>query len=406
MSFYQRATAPKPAYLNSTMPFARLDETPIEDTATSMIDLRDYHQTQIHDAAHQFDEVETTLSHLFRVPHTALNGRAYAERLLDVLIERGLFHDNTRDVAEVGGGVGFFAAGLVGALQREHPERFAQLDYRVIDISPELHRSQTEKLAEFGERARTSLMDGESLALPDESLDLLISNEVIGDLRTALVTLTTVEDPDALEEEEEELPPWFDPEDDYAGEADLPRVLGGDPEAVSRLERYNVPLEDAPETFHVNLGAIILLERLWDVLRPGGAAILTEFGDLWQYPIESTHLDHAEFSIHFGQLRHIARRLGFLAEVEEVFDLLEFDSHTETLACTRTYFRNLQVLFGQHGLTLDKIAWTREMLEAHTRGTLDTSRIDTLSWRPLEERVMGLAPREFKALVLRKPPLR
>ena len=40
------------------------------------------------DAAEQFDDLETTLSHLFRRPHGALGGRSFPQRIVEALAER------------------------------------------------------------------------------------------------------------------------------------------------------------------------------------------------------------------------------------------------------------------------------------------------------------------------------
>lgn len=384
MSFFGGAS-PRPPYLDSTMPYERLDGAVAPDPfeKDGLFDLRDYHSKQIEDAAAQFDEVETTLSHLFRVPHPALGGQTYAQRMTAALVQMGLLGPQTSAVAEVGGGTGFFARGLLETLSAEHPEVMAGLSYRVVDISPALQASQRTQLAAFEPHVELVTDDGERLgSLADGSLDLLISNEVIADLRTATVRRC-----------------------DLTGEAPSEEA-GEDPtpaEALETLRRHQVPVDDAPDRFCVNLGAMHMLESIARVLRPGGAAVLTEFGDKYRYPVESTHLDHPEYSIHFGHLEHVATRLGLQAEVLELMVLLKMDPDVMTLSSTRTWYRNLCWLAAGYGVQLPKIAWTPELLHEALGGQLDLRRLHLLSWHPVGERVMGLVPREFKALVVRKP---
>jgi hypothetical protein len=434
--FYDQHT-PRPPYLTSTMPFPpapALDLTTQAPTAhaheadavdaVAAVDLRRYHQEVISDAMHQFDEVETTLSHLFRSPHPALGGDTYAGRMLEALRARDMLPADALTAAEVGGGVGAFAAGFLTALRSRCPQQWAQTHYTIFDISPALNASQSAQLSARGlcPQGRAVLADAESLDLPPNSLDLLISNEVIGDLRTAFVQWTPTayagaladqRDEDEKDDEEDEEPPWFDPDsppppDPDDPDASAPPTLTGEPSALEVIDRLQLDLSDAPigAPFAINEGALRLVERLWSWLRPGGAAILTEFGDLWRYPVESTHLDHAEFSIHFGLLQRAAAGLGFAAEVVDVFDLLGFDGSVEVLASTRTYQRNLSFFLSQRGVPFEKVAYTRPAFEALlTAAGLTAARLDTLQFQPLEQRVMGLVPREFKALLLRKPPL-
>jgi hypothetical protein len=77
-SVYAKRPAMAPAYLASTMPYARWEPgTPVPPP----VPLVDYHRHDIADAGAQFDHQETTLSHLLRVPHPTLRGRTYGQAL-------------------------------------------------------------------------------------------------------------------------------------------------------------------------------------------------------------------------------------------------------------------------------------------------------------------------------------
>lgn len=388
LSFYKGRMHALPPYLTSTMPFEPLQEAPSPcaelppgpaGRAPAVVDLRGYHVRDIVDPALQFDEVETTLNHLFRHPHRALHGRTYPGQMAHVLIERGLFPAGASQVVEVGGGTGSFARGFLEALAGEHPGHLAGLRYTVVELSPALAASQRTQLAPFAGLAEVREGDAESLDLPACSVDLLIANEMIGDLRNALVTQ------EDLQRDRGGLPP---------------RESSG--EALETIRRYGIPVEDAPPRFHLNLGAIRLLEHVASVLRPGGCAVLTEFGEEYGYPKESEHLDHAEFSIHFGQLLQVARRLKLSPRFEFLMDFLDMDRSLQTLATTRPHLRNLQALFARHGRQMLKLAYTREDLLALADGALDLERVEALHFDRIEDRICGLVPHHFKILICSK----
>ena len=115
-------------------------------------------------------------------------------------------------------------------------------------------------------------------------------------------------------------------------------------------------------------------------------------------------MDHGEWSVHFGHLMQVARRLGLEASLESVPELMSLRGDVWVLASNRTQFRNLRYLFAQLGATLAKRALTPEQLAVAAGGKLQLDRIEGLQFRPVSERVMGLHPNEFKALILRRPP--
>jgi len=381
LSFYKGRMHALPPYLTSTMPFpVYTGETIGPQRAGTTVDLRDYHRREIVDATVQFDEVETTLNHLFRLPHPALAGRTYPGALAAQLVQRGLLHPGGMRIVEVGGGTGTFARGFLEAVQREHPELLPGLSYTIVELSPALAESQRAQLAQggFAELATVTAGEAEQLSWPAQSVDLLIANEMIGDLRAARVVL-------------EEL------------EADPGPAQRSSPEALATIRQYGIPVQDAPPEFHFNLGAVRFLERIADVLAPGGGAVLTEFGERHGYPRESEHLDHAEFSIHFGHLLHVAAGLGLQPEFEFLMDFLELDRSLRTLATTRPHLRNLQALFARHGRQLLKVAITADELRQLAAGALDYERIEALQFEKIEDRVCGLVPHHFKVLLCRKP---
>jgi hypothetical protein len=164
-----------------------------------------------------------------------------------------------------------------------------------------------------------------------------------------------------------------------------------------------VNLDDAPEPFYLQTGAMELVARIARWLAPGGTAVVTEFGDNAAWPKLSTHLDHPELSTHFGHLTQVARNAGLEASVEFVIDLLDFDRDLKGLATTRSQFRALRALAEGAGVDLPKIGYTRELLAHTVANKLDLATVGDLRFDRIEDRLMGLVPHEFRALLARKP---
>ncbi len=221
--------------------------------------------------------------------------------------------------------------------------------------------------------------------LPEAGYDFILANEMIGDLPAVELTRTQVGF---------QLPP-----DSPERKAALDE-LGPVGEII---REYNIDLNDAPETFYLTTGAFQLLGRLHDALAPGGLCILTEFGELNTYPKLSVQLDHPELSIHFGHMSRAAEAVGFEVSYEYIIDLLDFERTLEGLATTRSYFRALTMMFGEYDIELRKIGYTRAMFDELLASTPDGVRVGELYFDKIEDRLMGLVPHEFKALILRRP---
>ena len=230
---------------------------------------RAHHRTDRLPAKRRFDEVECTVSHLLRLPHPALGGRRYGEALLQGLSARGLAPNRT-GVLEIGGGAGHLAE----AAWRGEAGAFTQARWTSLDLSPALARAQQRRVLEAsqprGPHRRWSGLRADALELPlrSGSLDgLVLANEVI---------------------------------------ADLPVEAGR------------------------NTGAIALVRELARVLRPGGAAVLTEFGgDFAPGPVQLLASggdgEHVEWSIDFRQLRAAASEEGLAVEELPLHELLSAD---------------------------------------------------------------------------------
>ncbi|MDP2314972.1 MAG: methyltransferase domain-containing protein [Pseudomonadota bacterium] len=307
-----------------------------------------YHHSGITDGATHFDDRETTIAHAFGVPHPALGGQRYGERLFDVLDGRGYVRRDA-PIVEVGPGDGELGAAFLSRVG-------GPVDYLRIDASPELLRTQRGRMP----GTREILGTATSLPLADRSVGLLVSNEVIADLSA--------------------VP--YDPSRAADGAA---------AEVEARLRRYRIPPHEGPALY--NLGAWLFLEEIARVLAPGGVAWLSEFGGLDELPEETTQLDHPEVSIHFGHLVVIARALGLRARVEPLADFLRADLGAQQLA--RHSYEGLRARMRAEGRHLAARAYTPESLALPWP-------VEGLQWVPLSDPGAGPLLTRFMALTIER----
>jgi len=251
-------------------------------------------------------ESETTLAHLFRAPHACLKGRTFGAALAGGLLRRG-------------------------ALQhvKGRPARV------LVQPSGELPE------AIRGSLSMPAALSDTALPAPDESLDLIVSNETAGGLET-------------------------------------------------RSEGERV----------VNEGALQFVKAAAAALAPGGTLALVEIGDPTADPVQS---DRGEWSIRFTDLQQEAARLGLRALTLPLSELVSLDGAPQALSTTRASFAALRALFASEGLQLTRRAWLRSEIEEMCKGKLDLSEVHGLQWAPLAERTLGLSPRQYHVLLAHKP---
>ncbi len=371
-SAYAKRPAMAPPYLTSTMPYTPWQPgTPVPPA----VSLTEYHRTGIDEADEQFDHQETTLSHLLRVPHPALAQRTYGQALADVLVTRDLVPEGRVRVLEIGAGLGYLANDVIARLAAGN----RTVEYTILELSPTLAAAQQERI---GDKATWIVGDALTATVPTAAFDLVLSNEMVGDLPAR--ALSRVELGLAI---------------DGTGNADPELVRAISPLAAE----HALHLDDAPEPLYLQTGAINLIARIATWLAPGGTAVITEFGDTNAWPRLSSHLDHPELSTHFGHLLQVARGCGLTGSIEFVIDLLDFDRDQRGLATTRSQFRALRSLARDAGVELLKIGYTRELFEHAVANKLDLAEIGELRFDRIEDRLMGLVPHEFRALIVSKP---
>ncbi|MCP4806026.1 MAG: class I SAM-dependent methyltransferase [Proteobacteria bacterium] len=136
-----------------------------------------------------------------------------------------------------------------------------------------------------------------------------------------------------------------------------------------------------------NTGTFEALAEIARVLRPGGRAWVSEFGDIDELPTETTQLDHPEVSIHFGQCAQVARSLGLLAEVQRVPEALGLD------LSARWLWRGSWMALRARWPDLPARAWTSETVPL-------PERVENLLDVTLREEGPGPLPGRFHALLL------
>lgn len=234
------------------------------DRMSTGTDLTAYHLSDITDGSTHFDDRETTVAHVHAVPHPALGGERYGQRLAPVI---GPVHDDAV-IVEVGCGTGELARDLTPLLAGT---------YLRIDLSPVLLRHQATQSDTLG-----VLGDALRLPLRDASVDRLISNEVL---------------------------------------ADLPSEPHTAPGVADACMRYGI----CAWSHAYNTGTWRFLEEIARVLTPGGRAWVSEFGTLDAPPEEATQLDHPEVSIVFTHLEAVARSVGLVPTLRPMGDWLGLD---------------------------------------------------------------------------------
>jgi len=383
MSTYAKRPGLAPRYLSSTMPYARWrpgEPVPGVAGGADTPSPTDYYRHDVDDAAAQFDHQETTLSHLFRVAHPALHGRTYGQAVIDGLVGKGAIAERGAiRVLEIGGGLGYVARDVIGRLR----ERGLDVAYTIVELSPELSAAQRRALDGLPVTWQAgSVLE---LELPAGEHDLIIANEMIGDLPAQQLSR-----------------PDVGLSIDGGGEVDPAKLaaLGRTGELVREL---HVHLDDAPEPFYLQTGALEMMIRLARWLAPGGTAIVTEFGGPMQWPRLSTQLDHPELSTHFGHMLTAARALGLDGSIDFVIDLVDLVRTDQGLATTRSHFRALAAMLAAEGVAIEKIGYTPALFDAALAGKVALDEIGELRWDRIEDRLMGLVPHEFKALIVKRP---
>jgi SAM-dependent methyltransferase len=255
--------------------------------------LAEFHLRDIPGQESHFETVETTVSHLFREPSDALGGLTYGRLLARQLRRLGWWTPPPRWVLEVGGGLGYVARELAAELSAEERQGARYLS---LDLTRPFLSSQVGLAREGGWMCRAVQANAEWLPLRDGSIDLIIDNENLADMTPVKLSRREL----------------------VSGQGLTPLHQ----EALDWIRQLRLPFDqEVPEEFIFNLGPVRFLMEVWRVLRPGGRAILVEFGIEQGLPAPVKLPGHTEYEVQFTQLRQAARWLGFQ---EKFFTLPQF----------------------------------------------------------------------------------
>jgi Methyltransferase domain len=356
-------------------------DQPRPDSSTETI--IDFHRYGIDDADWEFDLIEPTVNHCFRFPHEALGGFDYGSRFcLSTLrpeVVPLLNYSPRLEVLEVGGGTGSFARSFIkqAATLSSSSSNGTNVNYHILDLSPALMENQRRILSEVLPESRHFQQDATEFNLPDHTFDLIISNEVIADFPVASV------------------------ERNNGPTADDQKWLG---DGAYYLDKYDLSDKDAPDSFVVNAGVFSFIERAWKHLTPGGTLIVSEYGAEQRYPARSFHLNHDEFTIHFGHLAACATRVGFQCRLLTLKEFLDFDDEVLVLNGREEHLLCLNHVFKDYGVVLPYAVISKSDFEKRCGGIVEQTGLIGYSFSPLSRGYhFGPNLKDFLVLIMNKP---
>jgi hypothetical protein len=380
-----------PPYLSSSMPYRCVTDeirgiTLAEGAPAEVVEVEEH--------------PEVTLAHLLRRPHPALGGRTYGGALLNLARQRGALQDEAR-LLVIGAADPALARNLWDELQAQDPALASRAQLTLL-ASPDADPDALQQ-ALAGLPARVLTGDAEALSKVEGlqgPFDLILCNEFMARLDTVL--LHKIPSLGSLGEDGEEE----EEDDDAAAHAGAQHqrkrdLFMGEGESVSYVFRYGLRFEDVDGEFFFNLGAAKLIEGAARLLATPGLVMLVEYGDLFRYPEPSeTGGDGVQFSVHFKPLMQVGQELGLEPEFDWLVNRLEMDRGMQMLSSTRRHARALARLLEDHGLALDDIGWSRELLAEALGEALPLEQVQGLEFRSLNDRVMGIVPSSLKILTL------
>jgi SAM-dependent methyltransferase len=275
------------------------------------------HYQTLKQANENFDWLETTVSHAFRSPTAALGHRPFgaciAERYLEWAKTRAAAGRSMR-ILEIGGGLGYFAKAFVQRLAAA-ADLAPPASYTMLDRSPSLGGHQRALLGN-DPLFRFVLGDAEQ-ALPDDSYDLIIANEVVADFE------------------------------------------------VTRMPNGRI----------TQTGAAKLISLVGRHLAPGGKAYISEYGDRTAPPEPVSHLAHIEHSVEFAPLLEIAASLGLETSLAPLADLLRPEPAASLLIGQQERYLCLGALLSDGGGDLQTRVYDQSEFEDSFVTTLRSMRI-------------------------------
>lgn len=319
----------------------------------------DFHLQGIDDATWEFDFIEPTVNHGFRFPHEALGGLDYGSRFclstLTPEVVPLLNNGSQLDVLEVGGGTGSFARSFI-----KQAAEITNVNYHILDLSPALMANQRKILSDLVPESRHFHQDATQFDLPDHTFDLIVSNEVI---------------------------------------ADFPVAPGAE-----YIDKYDLSVQDAPDSFVVNAGVFQFIERAWEHLKPGGTLIVSEYGSEHMYPARSYILNHDEYTIHFGHLAACAAKVGFQCRLLTLKEFLPIDDSVLVLNGREDHLLCLNHVLKNYGEVLPFAVIAKSDFEKRCQPAVEQTGLIGYSFSPLYKGYhFGPNIKDFFVLIMNKP---
>jgi SAM-dependent methyltransferase len=325
--------------------------------------ITDFHLHSIEEASWEFDFIEPTVNHSFRFPHEAFGGLDYGSRFCLSTLRREvvplLNQSDQLEVLEVGGGTGSFARSFIKQAATK-----TCVNYHILDLSPALMENQRKLLSELLPESSHFHQDATEFDLPGKTFDLIVSNEVIADFPVASVE--------------------------------------GD--GAYYVEKYDLSVKDAPDSFVVNAGVFRFIERAWQHLKPGGTLIVSEYGAEDRYPLASFNLNHDEYTIHFGHVAACATRVGFQCCLVTLKEFLDLDDEVLVLNGREEHLLCLNHVLKNYGQALPYAVISRSDFEKQYGGVVEQTGLIGYSFSPLRTGYhYGPNIRDFFVLIMNKP---
>jgi hypothetical protein len=175
-------------------------------------------------------------------------------------------------------------------------------------------------------------------------------------------------------------------------------------EGAYYVDKYNLAVKDAPDSFVVNAGAFRFIERAWKHLRPGGTLVLSEYGTEHHYPAASFNLNHDEFTIHFGHLAACAAKIGFECRLLTLKEFLGLDDDVLVVNGREEHLLCLNHVFKEYGQVLPYAVISKSDFERQCRAIVEETRLIGYSFSPLSTGFhFGPNIRDFLVLIMNKP---
>jgi hypothetical protein len=254
---------------------------------------RGFHRKILIDLMKEFTICESLASLESPYMKTLSKPKAYGALIGDFLIQRGMLKPGST-IVELGGGYGSLMRGLLDAHGYLIRKAF------MVDLSMMLLRKQREKLKGYHDRVTFIQADIHELLRAMRGADLVIMNEVVGDLDT----LTDLD----------------------------PKDLPGEASRLINTYQLELPPDQA---FSLNTGAISLVEAVCsqgiptfitehscDPLIPEHMPFLTKGLMIDSFPREIPLWGHSEYTIRFSHLMKVARSFGRNTSTGPLIDLI------------------------------------------------------------------------------------